>query len=162
MIGGERAKLQVGAHQAVAQPGVHRARLSAADPRDAVRRPDPGVPRAGRRAAARDLRQHEDRGRQDRRRARRARSTPASRPWPATTCSSPSSATRPRAGRRARSRRTFRMRAAGCGSRLPSFPDLDALNDWLEQRCIEQWSEIAAWRPARHGRRRAGPRRSPA
>jgi hypothetical protein len=25
---------------------------------------------------------------------------------------------------------------------LPSFPDLDALNAWLEQRCIEQWSEI--------------------
>ena len=24
----------------------------------------------------------------------------------------------------------------------PSFPDLDALNVWLEQRCIEQWSEI--------------------
>ena len=25
---------------------------------------------------------------------------------------------------------------------LPGFPDLDALNDWLERRCIEQWSEI--------------------
>jgi hypothetical protein len=25
---------------------------------------------------------------------------------------------------------------------LPSFADLDALNAWLEQRCIEQWSEI--------------------
>jgi transposase len=25
---------------------------------------------------------------------------------------------------------------------LPSFPDLDTLNAWLEQRCIEQWSEI--------------------
>ena len=25
---------------------------------------------------------------------------------------------------------------------LPSFPDLDALNAWLEQRCIEQWGEI--------------------
>ena len=25
---------------------------------------------------------------------------------------------------------------------LPSFPDLKALNTWLEQRCIEQWSEI--------------------
>ena len=24
----------------------------------------------------------------------------------------------------------------------PSFPDLDALNAWLEQRCIAQWSEI--------------------
>jgi transposase len=25
---------------------------------------------------------------------------------------------------------------------LPSFPDLDALNAWLEERCIEQWSQI--------------------
>ncbi|WP_174293496.1 IS21 family transposase [Sphingomonas bacterium] len=25
---------------------------------------------------------------------------------------------------------------------LPSFPDLGALNAWLEQRCIEQWNEI--------------------
>ena len=25
---------------------------------------------------------------------------------------------------------------------MPSFPDLDTLNDWLERRCIEQWSEI--------------------
>ena len=24
----------------------------------------------------------------------------------------------------------------------PSFPDLDALNDWLERRCIEQWGDI--------------------
>ena len=25
---------------------------------------------------------------------------------------------------------------------IPSFPDLDALNAWLEVRCIEQWSQI--------------------
>jgi hypothetical protein len=25
---------------------------------------------------------------------------------------------------------------------LPSFPDLDALNAWLEERCIAQWSQI--------------------
>lgn len=25
---------------------------------------------------------------------------------------------------------------------MPSFPDLDALNAWLEVRCIEQWSQI--------------------
>lgn len=25
---------------------------------------------------------------------------------------------------------------------LPSFPDLDALNVWLERRCIEQWEQI--------------------
>ena len=24
---------------------------------------------------------------------------------------------------------------------MPSFPDLDALNIWLEQRCIELWAE---------------------
>jgi hypothetical protein len=82
--------------------------------------PDPGLPGAGRCAAARHLRQHEDRGRQGSAAARRGRSTRASRPWPATTCSSPSSATRPRAGRRVRSRRTSRMRVAGCGSRCPA------------------------------------------
>ncbi len=26
--------------------------------------------------------------------------------------------------------------------RLPSFPDIDALNVWLEEQCIAQWSEI--------------------
>ena len=25
---------------------------------------------------------------------------------------------------------------------MPSFPDLAALNAWLEQRCLEQWREI--------------------
>ena len=25
---------------------------------------------------------------------------------------------------------------------MPSFPDLAALNDWLEQRCVELWTEI--------------------
>src|SRR3546814_20028888 len=25
---------------------------------------------------------------------------------------------------------------------MPSFPDLDALNAWLEERCIAQWGEI--------------------
>ena len=49
--------------------------------------------------------------------ARPGRSTPGSRPWPATTCSSPSSATRRRAGRRGRSRRTSRMPGDGFGSR---------------------------------------------
>ena len=47
-----------GALQAVAQPGLHRPGLSAADPRDAVRRARPCVPGARRRAAARHLRQH--------------------------------------------------------------------------------------------------------
>jgi hypothetical protein len=51
LLGGERTKLQV-AHQAVAQQGVHRARLSAPDPRDAVRRADPGLPGARRRSAS--------------------------------------------------------------------------------------------------------------
>ncbi len=25
---------------------------------------------------------------------------------------------------------------------MPSFPDLEALNAWLEERCIEQWGQI--------------------
>jgi len=29
---------------------------------------------------------------------------------------------------------------------LPSFPDIDALNAWLEERCIEQWGEIQHFR----------------
>jgi transposase len=49
------------------------------------------------------------------------RSMPASRPWPATICSRPSSAIRPRAGRRDRSRRTSRMPATGYGSRCRAF-----------------------------------------
>ncbi|RIV80190.1 IS21 family transposase [Aurantiacibacter xanthus] len=27
--------------------------------------------------------------------------------------------------------------------KMPAFPDLDALNAWLEEHCIEQWSEVA-------------------
>lgn len=46
---------------------------------------------------------------------RPGRSTPASRPWRATTCSNRSSAIPPRDGRRVRSRRTFRMRSGDCG-----------------------------------------------
>ena len=48
--------------------------------------------------------------------------------------------------RRARSRRTCRMpgRVFGCPHCLfgPNFPDLAALNLWLEQRCMEVWREI--------------------
>ena len=25
---------------------------------------------------------------------------------------------------------------------MPEFPNLDALNDWLEQRCMEMWHDI--------------------
>ena len=49
--------------------------------------------------------------------ARTVRSTPGSPRWSATICSMPSSAIRRPAGRRGRSRRTFRMRATGCGNR---------------------------------------------
>jgi hypothetical protein len=45
-----------------------------------------------------------------------AKSTPGSWPWRTTTCSSRPSAIRPRAGRRARSRRACRMPGRGCGS----------------------------------------------
>ena len=34
------------------------------------------------------------------------------------------------------------MPVIGCGSRCRSFPDLEALNAWLEQRCLELWGEI--------------------
>jgi hypothetical protein len=53
IIAGKQHQAAGGAHQAVAQPGVHRAGLSAPDPRDAVRRPTQafrvlgGVPQRG-------------------------------------------------------------------------------------------------------------------
>jgi transposase len=52
-------------------------------------------------------------------------------------------------GRKGRSRRTCRMRAPAVAAHMPSFPDLDALNAWLEERCIAQWSH-PAWHSARH------------
>ena len=48
--------------------------------------------------------------------ARSVKSMPASWRWPATMCSSPSSAIRPRVGRKAKSRRTCRIPAIVCGS----------------------------------------------
>jgi hypothetical protein len=41
---------------------------------------------------------------------------------------------------------------------LPSFPDLDALNTWLEERCIWQWGEIphSALPGTRRSARQAG------
>ena len=41
---------------------------------------------------------------------------------------------------------------------MPNFPDLAALNDWLERRCMELWHEISAWRPAGQRRRCLGRR----
>ena len=52
--------------QAVLQPRLRSSRLSATDPRDAVRRPQSRLPRTGRRSTAWDLRQHANRRRQDR------------------------------------------------------------------------------------------------
>jgi hypothetical protein len=84
--------------------------------------------------------------------ARRGRSTPASWRWPATMCSSPSSAIRRRAGRRAgREERPGRPPPALAAD--AGLPDLAALNAWLEQRCIELWQRDAAWHAARHDRR---------
>ena len=74
--------------------------------------------------------------------ARTGRSTPGFPRWSATICSTRSFAIRRPAGRRGRSKRTFRTRATGFGNRLPSFADLDALNAWLEQRCVELWRQI--------------------
>ena len=54
--------------------------------------------------------------------ARSGRSTRASRPWSATSCSRRSSAIRRRAGRRGRSRRTSRTPAIGFGSRRRASP----------------------------------------
>ena len=80
--GGRRAhQVPGGAVQAELQPGVLPARLSAADARDAVRRARPCVCRAGRRAAPRHLRQHEDGGGPGPAWARRAMSTGASPRW---------------------------------------------------------------------------------
>ena len=53
---------------------------------------------------------------------RSVRSTPASRLWSATSCSRPSSATRPPAGRKGRSRRTSRTRAIGSGNPCRTSP----------------------------------------
>ena len=39
---------------------------------------------------------------------------------------------------------------------MPGFPDLAALNAWLEQRCLELWQRDPAWHAARHDRRRLG------
>ena len=44
---------------------------------------------------------------------------------------------------------------------MPSFADLDALNAWLEARCIAQWRRDPAWRPARHASPMCMPRRWP-
>ena len=54
-----------------------------------------------------------------------------------------SSAIRLPDGRRARLRRTSATRAIVCGRSLLSFPDLEALNNWLEDRCKVLWSETA-------------------
>ena len=68
-LGGHRRRADQVAgrsRQALLQPRLHSPRLSSADPRDAVRRPQPRLPRLGRRAAAGHLRQYAHRRRQDR------------------------------------------------------------------------------------------------
>ena len=35
------------------------------------------------------------------------------------------------------------MRGTGCGNSAPAFDNLDALNDWLEARCMALWTGIA-------------------
>ena len=41
---------------------------------------------------------------------------------------------------------------------MPDFPDLAALNAWLEQRCLELWRQTPAWQTARLHRRCLGRR----
>ena len=56
VLGSERVIAAGGAHQAVAQQGLHRAGIPSPNPRGAVRCHDPGVPGPGRGPAARHLR----------------------------------------------------------------------------------------------------------
>ena len=142
IIGGERTKLQVAHFKLSLQPRLPAAGLPAADPRDAVRRPQPRLPGAGRRAAARAS---------------------------TTTCAPRS--TRSGAARRGQVNARFAamvshylFEAEFCNPAsgwekgqveknvqdarhrlwqpMPNFPDLEALNDWLEQRCRRCGSEI--------------------
>ncbi len=62
-----------------------------------------------------------------------------------TTCSTPTSATSPRAGRRASSRRTCRIAGGASGWKPGSlrFGSFAELNAWLLTRCQALWQEIA-------------------
>jgi hypothetical protein len=55
---------------------------------------------------------------------------------------------------------TGREERPGCAHRLwqpmPRFPSLEALNDWLEQRCKEFWQRPRMASDARHHRRHLG------
>ncbi len=76
-------------------------------------------------------------------------------------CSSPSSVTPPPAGRRARSRRTFRMRAAGCGSSCRASPIWTRSTTGSSSAASSGGARSSmASCPARSPR--SGPRRSPA
>jgi hypothetical protein len=60
-----------------------------------------------------------------------------------TTCSMPTSATSPRAGRRGSSRRTCRTAGGGSGwMRGTALQHLDELNAWLGERCRALWAEV--------------------
>ena len=149
VMGGERTKLQVAQFKLSSQPRLHPAGLSAADARDAVRRPRPCVPGVGRRAAARHLRQHADGGGPGWPRQGARRSTPASRAmvshylFDAEFCNPASGWEK---GQVEKNVQDARHRL---WQRMPCFADLDALNDWLEQRCMALWERDPAWHPAR-------------
>ena len=95
----------------------------------------------GGRAAARHLRQHAHRRGQGRPRqgAQRQRSLFGhGQPLPVRSRVLQSGC---QAGRRGRSRRTSRMLATASGKPCLRFESLNALNDWLEQRCRELWGQ---------------------
>jgi hypothetical protein len=123
-----------------ATAGRSPARLSAADPRDAVRCPQPRLPCAGRRAAPRHLRQHED------------RRGPGG-PWQGRDVNARFAAMashflfepefcNPASGwEKGQVEKNVQRCAASPVAGGAAFP-LDELNAWLEERCKALWHEI--------------------
>ena len=142
VIGGERTKLQVAQHQAIAQSGVSGQSLPAANARDALRR----FIGTGSACSAAYL----GRGIYDnmktavdrvgRGKERQVNVRFPGDDEPLRLCAR-SSAIRLRVGRRDRSRRTSRMPRPRLWQQMPDFPDLAALNAWLEQHCQDLWRE---------------------
>ena len=97
-----------------------------------------GVLVPGRRAAEHLVRQHETGGGQDPGRRPGASVLVCSRSWCRTTCSRTGSAVPARVTTRARSRGWWDMLGRNFLVPVPSFPSFDALNAYLEERCLER------------------------